>query len=64
MSTTVELDKAKREIAALKRDLEVSEQQLGAACAEAERLTALLAVLGFCPKDGDSMPCFTCGAGL
>lgn len=32
--------------------------------AEVERLTAMLGALGFCPKDGDSMPCLTCGAGL
>lgn len=40
MSTTVELDKAKQEIAALKRDLEVSEQQLTAACQKYDTLMA------------------------
>lgn len=25
---------------------------------------AVLAELGFCPKDGEPMPCMTCGAGL
>jgi len=25
---------------------------------------AILLDLGFCPVDGDSMPCLTCGAGL
>jgi hypothetical protein len=32
--------------------------------AESGRMRALLGELGFCPKDGDSMPCETCGAGL
>lgn len=31
---------------------------------EVQRLEQLLADLGFCPKDGDPMPCLTCGAGL
>ena len=31
---------------------------------EVERLSKMLLTLGFCPKDGDSMPCMTCGAGL
>jgi len=31
---------------------------------EVERLTNMLNQLGFCPKDGESMPCMTCGAGL
>jgi hypothetical protein len=31
---------------------------------EIKRLRQLIADLGFCPKDGESMPCFACGAGL
>lgn len=31
---------------------------------EVERLSSILLALGFCPKDGESMPCLTCGAGL
>lgn len=31
---------------------------------ERDRLIAILAELGFCPKDGEPMPCMTCGAGL
>jgi signal transduction histidine kinase len=35
-----------------------------AADAEVERLLGMLNTLGICPKDGESMPCMTCGAGL
>lgn len=28
------------------------------------RLRGIAAQAGFCPKDGESMPCMTCGAGL
>lgn len=38
--------------------------ELTAALQERARMRAMLAELGFCPKDGDSMPCTTCGAGL
>jgi hypothetical protein len=31
---------------------------------EVARLTKILNDLGFCSKDGESMPCMTCGAGL
>lgn len=27
-------------------------------------LRGIAAEAGFCPKDGEPMPCFTCGAGL
>lgn len=37
---------------------------LAAAQTEIRRLRNMLADLGFCPEDGDSMPCETCGAGL
>lgn len=29
-----------------------------------DEVPALLNELGFCPTDGDAMPCMTCGAGL
>lgn len=32
--------------------------------AERDRMSRILAELGFCPVDGEAMPCFTCGAGL
>ena len=32
--------------------------------AEVERLTRMVGALGFCVKDGESLPCLTCGAGL
>jgi hypothetical protein len=32
--------------------------------AEHARMRSILAELGFCPVDGDAMPCMTCGAGL
>jgi hypothetical protein len=31
---------------------------------EVARLRTMLWALGFCPNDGESMPCMTCGAGL
>lgn len=38
--------------------------QLETSSQEAERLQRMVSDLGFCPKDGEAMPCFTCGAGL
>ena len=32
--------------------------------AENKRMRIILAELGYCPNDGDTMPCMTCGAGL
>lgn len=31
---------------------------------EVLRLRSMIYGIGFCPDDGDSMPCLTCGAGL
>ena len=31
---------------------------------EQDRLTEMLNTLGFCPTDGESLPCLVCGAGL